>query len=52
MRYRIKLINTETKETMLTTWSFSSRKAADEWAAQWKAQGDPFDCEVIDTKKM
>jgi hypothetical protein len=51
MRYKIKLINTETKQTMMTNWRFSSRKAADEWTAKWRAQGSPFDCEIIDTKK-
>lgn len=51
MRYKIKLINTKTNETKMTNWSFSSRKAANEWATKWRVQGEPFDCEIIDTKK-
>lgn len=51
MRYRIRLINTKTKETQLSLIGFTSKKSAIEWATQWKAQGEPFDCDVLDTKK-
>lgn len=50
MRYRIKLINTETGETQITMWSFSNRKSATEWAERWREQGKQFDCQVLDTK--
>lgn len=51
MRYRIRLINTETKETQITMMGFTNKKSAIEWAINWKSQGEPFDCDVLDTKK-
>lgn len=50
-RYQIKLINTETNESIRTTFSYSNRKEAEKWCEAWRNQGKPFDAEIIDTKK-
>ena len=50
MRYRIKLINSKTGERMITTWAFSSKKKAVEWATKWKESMEEADCEILDTK--
>ena len=50
MRYRIKLINTVTKETQLSTIAFTSKKKAIEWAVAWRNASAETDCEIIDTK--
>ena len=44
--YRIKLINTETKETKLA-WTFTSRRKADDFVANWKKLGKFYDAEVV-----
>lgn len=50
MKYQIKLINTKTNKAVLTSWVFTSKKKANEWAEKWKAQGEPFDCEIVKIK--
>ena len=49
-RYRIKLINAFTKESMLTPFSFKDKNEAIEWATKWRASGDEMDCQILDTK--
>lgn len=51
MRYRIRLINTDTKATKLTPWSFSNRKLAEEFCEKWRNAGRECDAEVVDTKR-
>ena len=51
MRYRIRLINTETKETQLTNWGFTNRKEAEAFCEKWRNAGNNTDAEVVDTKK-
>ncbi len=50
MRYRMKLINTQTNEKMISNIGFNSKKAAIEWATQWRNAGPTTDCEILDTK--
>lgn len=51
MRYRMILINTDTNEKEITMLGFNSKKAAIEWAEQWRSAGRPFDCKIWDDKK-
>jgi len=46
-KYQIKLINTQTKEALRTGWIYTNRKKAQEFVDNWKAQGDPFDAEIV-----
>ena len=50
-RYRIKLINEFTKETQITMMGFNNKNEAIDWATKWRASGDEFNCEILDTKK-
>lgn len=50
MRYRMKLINTKTGEKQISMIGFNSKKAAIEWATQWRNASAETDCEIIDTK--
>lgn len=45
--YQIRLINTDTKETQLTAWIYTSRKKAEAFIESWKALGKPFDAEIV-----
>lgn len=51
MRYRIRLNNLETGESRYTTWTFSNKKVAIEWAKKWNDLGHPFGANVIDERK-
>ena len=45
--YRIKLINTKTGESRLTTITFRSKKKASEWAEEFKSVTPNSDVEII-----
>lgn len=49
-RYRILLINDLTGERMLTTWFFSSKRQAMEFARCWRGVTEGANCEILDTK--
>lgn len=52
-RYRVKIINTFTKEALALPSglvSFTNRAEATDWATKWKALSDETDCEILDTK--
>ena len=51
MRYQIKLVNTNTNESRLTTFGFTNRKEAEKWCESWRALGKLFDCEIVDRKR-
>ena len=51
MRYRIILINTVTKERLVSSIGFTSRKKAEEFAEKWRNCGKEYEAEVKDTKK-
>lgn len=50
-RYRVRLISTDTHVSQLTTWSFSSKKSAIEFANEWNSVPENHVlCEVFDSK--
>lgn len=46
----MKLINTKTGEKQISMIGFNSKKAAIEWATQWRNASAETDCEILDTK--
>lgn len=47
IRYVVKLYNTKTKVGMITAIEFRKKGQAESFVKQWKAQGEPFDAELI-----
>jgi hypothetical protein len=50
IRYRIKLVNAFTKESVITPFGFTNKEEAVEWATKWRSSGDEMDCEILDSK--
>lgn len=50
--YCVKLYNTKTKHGVITSIEFKKKGQAESFVRDWKAQGEPFDAELIEEVRV